>query len=921
MRHRELISPAPDALLFSFGNEASPMNVSSKCPSCGFRFQFEERYLGRTARCPAPECRQTMLLKAVSVPSRSRRSNLVDSKHRRKRAALRSRTRSAALKRRRNRLPKSIVSVVLAAAGIATVAFFLWNRSSSDVVAAGVPLTASQPSGTSPILVSLPQTTTEQIEKEDAARSQKLQARLVPFLNKYCVDCHGADEPMAGIAVHDLSGVEQLRAKRKSWERVYRMINAGAMPPLDHDPRPDVKELQAAAELLHDELYNFDCDLVRNAGRSTIQRLNKAEYNNTIRDLLGVEITPADDFPADDVGEGFDNIGDVLSLPPLLMEKYLNAAEQVARAVVDTTDYSRPQTVTVSAEKTRAQGGGGNLSGDSRWLSSHGVIFADFDVRADGEYEVRMEVLGDQYGDEKVRFALTVADLPPAEFSVKSHRKPERFQQKVRLTAGKTAVGLRFLNDFYVAQKGDRNFAVRKIELHGPLSGAVPQYAEVHRRFVTARPGDSVSVHEAAVQVLRPLMQRAFRRPVSDAEVNRYAGLVDATVSDMGETYEQALSLALQAVLVAPDFLFRMESEPEHGEPERLLNDFEVATRLSYFLWSSMPDAELFALAEQNELKKPAVLRQQITRMLQHPRAHALVQNFAAQWLNLRNLDDVTPNTDVYQGFTEELRRDMRHETELLFQTILNEDRSVADLLSADFTFVNGRLAEHYGIRGVTGDEFVRVSLQGTNRVGVLTHASVLTLTSNPGRTSPVKRGKWIMENLFGEAPPPPPPDIPTLEETAKVSPGATLREQLAKHREDPGCASCHNTMDVLGLGFENYDGIGQWRTMDEGRPVDASGVLPTGETFDGPLQLVEIIRNRRDKFLRTLTEKLLVYAIGRGTEYYDKCTVDDCLKLMEQRGHRFSSLVEGIVLSDPFLKRHRIEAKTADRAVPASRQ
>jgi len=421
---------------------------------------------------------------------------------------------------------------------------------------------------------------------------------------------------------------------------------------------------------------------------------------------------------------------------------------------------------------------------------------------------------------------------------------------------------------------------------------------------VTARPDKSRTARDAAVRVLKPVLYKIFRRPVSNAEVDRYAGLVQKTIDETGDSYEQGLSLALQAALVAPEFLFRLEADPAPGQSQRQLNDFELASRLSYFLWSTMPDDELFQLAERGQLGQPDVLKQQIRRMLQNEKSQALFDNFAAQWLNLRNLNDVTPNPDLFRDFSNELRADMRRETELLFQTVVREDRSVEDLLSADFTFVNGRLAGHYGINGVNGDEFVRVSLSGTNRAGVLTHAGILTLTSNPGRTSPVKRGKWIMENIFGEAPPPPPPGVPPLEAAAEASPNATLREQLAKHREDPGCASCHKVMDPLGLGFENFDAIGRWRDTDGGKPVDASGILPPNKSFNGPLQLIEIVKSRREDFFRTLADKMLVYAIGRGTDYYDKCAIDGCRKHMQQNGNRFSALIEGIVLSDPFQKR-----------------
>lgn len=694
------------------------------------------------------------------------------------------------------------------------------------------------------------------------------------------------------------------------------MINAGAMPPSDYDPRPEDSEQQQMADLLHDELFNFDCDLVYNPGRPAVQRLNRAEYNNTIRDLFGLEMTPADNFPADDVGEGFDNIGDVLSLPPLLMEKYLDAAEAVANAVIDTRDYSKPVLLKPNGDLLNTLPDKSETNGFLR-LYTEGEIIGKFGVPVSGEYEIRTEVAAEQAGDDNAKFAFMVDSKSVHEAEVEGHKTPQESQHRVKLKAGRHAVAIRFTNDdtFKNGPKGhrDRNLGVKSIELYGPIGGGTPVRHATHQKFVTTVPKGKGDVLQAASKVLRPILQRSFRRQVSASEVTRYSQLVERAVGEMQMTYESGLSLALQAILVAPDFLYRLEQDPLDEQTERSLSDYEVASRLSYFLWSSMPDAELFQLASRKELTRPDILRRQVRRMLQDSKSQALVVNFASQWLNLRNLDDVTPDTDQFKTFTDQLRRDMRQETEMLFETVMREDRSVADLLSADFTFVNKRLAKHYGIKGVKGSKFERVSLKGTNRSGVITHGSILTLTSNPGRTSPVKRGKWIMENIFGEAPPPPPPDVPELEETAEASPDMSLREQLARHREDPGCAACHKVMDPLGLGLENFDAVGKWRTKDDGHRIDASGSLPTGEAFDGPLEMIRIVQSRREKYFRTLTGKMLTYAVGRGLKYYDKCTIDECLQQMKSGKYRFSSLVESIVLSDPFLKRRRPE-KTDNR-------
>ncbi len=744
--------------------------------------------------------------------------------------------------------------------------------------------------------------------RQNAERQQKLEEKVIPFLAKHCADCHNATEQEGGIALHDLESVDQLLKDRKKWERVYRMINAGAMPPASYDPKPEEPVRKEVVDALYDELYNFDCSLLHHAGRSTLHRLNRAEYNNTIRDLFGVKLTPADKFPQDDVGEGFDNIGDVLSLPPLLMEKYLDAAEEVAAAVIDTRDFSKGSTQKFEATQFKSTLDGSINEQGFYVLHTRGTVSITYDAVADGTYKVRIEAAQTEAGPDPSKMELLIDDKPVKEFEVNGHRKPVVVEHDVQIAGGKRTIGVAFTNDFYDEKapenRRDRNLGIKFVEIIGPEGGGAPQWHETHRRFVTAVPSESVSVKSAAATVLRPMLYRAFRRPVSDAEVDRFASLVEQTVTQHKETYEYGLFIAVQAMLVSPEFLFRKEADPEANQTERVLNEYEVAARLSYFLWSSMPDEQLFQLAENKRLLDRSVLREQIERMLRDEKSAALGQNFASQWLNLRNLADVRPNPEVFPEFDDALRSAMGQETLMLFNTIVREDRSVDEFLAADYTFVNERLAKHYGINGVTGDQYVKVSLQGTNRSGVLTHASILTLTSNPGRTSPVKRGKWILENILGDAPPPAPPGVPPLEESTKDVTGLSLRERLELHRKDPGCASCHKAMDPLGMGLENFDAVGRWREKDGEKPVDASGDLPSGDKFSGPAELMTIIRSRQEKFSRTLIERLLVYSLGRGLEYYDKCAVDQTMDLMKERGNRFSALVEGIVTSDAFLKK-----------------
>ncbi|MFZ9091135.1 MAG: DUF1592 domain-containing protein, partial [Planctomycetaceae bacterium] len=510
------------------------------------------------------------------------------------------------------------------------------------------------------------------------------------------------------------------------------------------------------------------------------------------------------------------------------------------------------------------------------------------------------------------------------EAEIPGHQQATTVEHTVELQAGKHRVAAAFLHDFYQPDAEDpklrdRNMGVRHIRVSGPLNGDADLHHEVHRRLVRVAPSADVAVRQAAAQVMEDLLFRAFRRPATGEEIQRYAGLVDQVVTEYEESWEYGLFVAVQAVLVSPEFLFRLETEPASGdrEEDQVLNDYEVASRLSYFLWSTMPDEELFDLAKAGQLRRAEVLSAQVERMLKDPRASALGDNFAAQWLNLRNLSLVEPNPELFPDFSDELRADMAEETLKFFNSLVAEDRPISDFLNADYTYINQRLAKHYGIPEVSGEEFVRVSLAGTRRAGVLTHASILTLTSNPGRTSPVKRGKWILENILAQAPPPAPAGVPALEESAEDVSDLTLREQLERHRADPGCAVCHITMDALGMGFENFDAIGQWRDEEAGKPVDASGDLPDGGHFSGAIELISLLEQQQDEFVKAFTEKLMTYALGRGLEYYDRCAVDRIVETARPQQHSFSALAKAIVLSDSFLKR----SATREVVIPLAQQ
>lgn len=591
------------------------------------------------------------------------------------------------------------------------------------------------------------------------------ETQVRPLFETYCGDCHG-ERKRGGLDLRPYTDAASVVANRKVFESVLQHLEQGLMPPPDR-PQPSLDERALLVQWLRGELLAVDCTRP-DPGRVTLRRLNRVEYNHTMRDLTGVDLRPADDFPMDDIGYGFDNIGDVLSLPPVLFEKYLAAAGKVLDAAV--------------------------VTGDSPPSETHRRIF----------------------------FVEPAAPTPEA-----------------RLAAARAIVG---------------EFA-----------------------------------------------RRAYRRPVKADEVEGLLRLYAAAQAD-GDDFEESVKLALHTVLVSPHFLFREELQPEPGNADAVhpVSEFALASRLSYFLWSTMPDETLFHLAERGGLR--AQLEAQVRRMLTDPRASAVTAHFASQWLQFRTLDVVAPDRREFPGFDDALRTAMQRETELFFETILREDRSVLEFVDADWTFVNERLAQHYGLPDVTGPEFRRVSLKGTSRGGVLTQGSFLTLTSNPTRTSPVKRGKWVLDNLLNTPPPPAPPDVPLLEETRQARLKGTLRQRMEQHRADPLCASCHALMDPIGFGFENFDGIGAWREKDGDHPIDPAGQLARGEMFQGPAELKRILLTaRREEFLRCLASKMLTYALGRGLEHYDQCAVDGVVDAMRRDGYRFSSLVRGVVQSPPF--------------------
>jgi hypothetical protein len=739
----------------------------------------------------------------------------------------------------------------------------------------------------------------EPAKKNRIATDEAFKVDVLPVVRKYCLDCHSGDDPEGDVGLDEFARAEHVLQNRELWEKAVRLLGIDGMPPKDHDDRPSREERQTLVAWLDLKLHHVDCDVVDDAGRVTIHRLNRIEYNNTVRDLLGVDINPSKDFPSDDVGYGFSNIADVLSLPPLLLEKYVDASERIAAAVVLTEKGGRRLRRFDAGQL--AEGGAARRRGEWMRMSSRGSAIREETIKLAGPYIIRVEAAAEQAGPEPARLEIRIDGKAVKVHDIKGHRKPGVYESSHELAAGRRRIEAAFINDYYKPeakdpQDRDRNLAVRFIELQGPTNAPPP---EAHQRVVFTKPSDEKTVEQAAREILQRLMPRAFRRPVEKPEVERLVKLVEFAV-ERGDSFERGVQVALQGILVSPHFLFRVEDDASSADKPQPIDDYELASRLSYFLWSTMPDDELFELASRRRLQDPQVLDEQITRMLADPKAAALVDNFASQWLTLSNMVEAAPNAKLFPEFTPELRADMIAETKMFVRAIFSEDRSLLDFLDADFTFVNERLARHYGVEGVKGDELRRVALP-KGRAGVLTHGSILTITSNPDRTSLVRRGAWVLDNILGVRLPDPPANVPSLEEGAKESGATSLREQLKIHRESPSCAACHDTLDPLGFGFENFDPIGRWRTEAEGKAVDAGGTLPSGESFRGPTELVQILKKRQRGFAELVTKKMLTYALGRGLTISDSCTVDEVVDTLQSNNYRFTVLVRGIVHSKPF--------------------
>ncbi|MEW4455344.1 DUF1592 domain-containing protein [Bremerella sp. JC817] len=726
--------------------------------------------------------------------------------------------------------------------------------------------------------------------------------KIVPFMQSYCMDCHSGATPEAGLDLEKFRSLEDVTTVgRKKWSSVLDMLVNGTMPPRDYD-QPAVEELQSVLTWVQDALSSIDCSSPANPGRETIRRLNRVEYQNTIRDLVGIDYQATQSFPADDVGYGFDNIGDVLSTSPLLFEKFYEAADEIAtRAIITDREQLVPKHDLPLAQFKLKQG---NPSGRNLTFPSNNTGSYELDVEP-GSYTVAIYAYASQSGNEPAKMGVRIGSKTSKTFAVENTTPDSHpMEIKMRVPKGKLPLEVAFLNDHYDPgnpdpRRRDRNLFINRIELRGPDSNLDARYPESHKRIIFVRPGEhGLDELQAAQQVVARFASRAFRRPVTNGEMERLMILYGMAKED-GLNYEGAIREVVVGILCSPNFLFKVEEDTQEGT--HALDDYQLATRLSYFLWSTMPDEDLLQQAWKGTLRQN--LDVQITRMLADPKAKQLTENFAGQWLEMRKLDIVQPDRERFRGFDHKLATDMRTETEMFFQSIVDEDRNVLDLLQANYTFLNERLAKHYGIEGVEGDHFRRVELNDNKRGGILTQASVLTVTSNPTRTSPVKRGKWILDNVLGTPPPEAPANVPSLESQKKLA--GSLRERMKMHRENAACASCHAKMDPIGFSLENYDAIGQWRTKDEGFEIDASGEMPGGTKFAGADGLKRLLlEDKKDEFIHNLISKTMTYALGRGVEYYDECAIQQVQGEMANNNDKFSAMIRAIVHSEPFQKR-----------------
>ena len=751
------------------------------------------------------------------------------------------------------------------------------------------------------------------------------------LVQEYCVVCHNEALKTGGLSLQAID-VNQVQNHPDVWERVLRKLRANAMPPTGM-PRPDEATFLAFENFLQESLDELSRQQPNPGRTASFNRLSRLQYQNAVRDLLDLEVDVSDLLPKDDVSYGFDSVN-LTNLSPTLMERYLAAAHKISQLAVGTPLNSPASHVElVEASLTQED------HIDGLPFGTRGGTAFTYHFPRDGQYqldvvlardrneniegltephEMEMSVDGERVGlfeivpNRSERFAL---------FYYSDQGAGEGLTASVDVKAGPHEVAVTFLKKNsallestrqpYLAHfNRDRHPrqqpAVHSVAIGGPFESTGVSQTPSRERIFTCRPGDQISVEDCASSIVSNLGRQAFRRPISAGDIERPMAFFSQVNEQEG--FEAGIEMAIRALLISPEFIFRIEQDPATSAPGDVyaISNLELASRLSFFLWSSIPDDELLGLAANGELRDPEVLEAQVKRMLADPKAGTLGLDFASQWLYIRNLDGVDPNTRLFPDFDNNLRQAMRKETEYLFQNIIEEDRNVMELISADYTFLNERLARHYQIPNVYGDHFRKVDLdENSPRLGILGHASVLTVTSYATRTSPVQRGKWVLDNVLGIPPPPPPDNVPTLPENESEVKVVTMRDRMAQHRANPACAQCHQVMDPIGLVLENFDAIGRWQEVNSDHPaIDSSGNLPGGDPLDGVNGLRSALLENPEAFVGTMTEKLMTYALGRGLEYYDAPAIRRILRDAQQQDYRFSSLVLGIVNSTPFQMR-----------------
>ena len=742
-------------------------------------------------------------------------------------------------------------------------------------------------------------------------------------VNRYCVGCHNTRMKSGGLALDAIAAQDPGEHPRQ-WEKVDRKLRARAMPPAGI-PRPDEQTYETLLGSIESALDRAAAAKLNPGRTDTFRRLNRTEYRNAVRDLLDLDVDVSSLLPADESSYGFDNVT-VGNLSPTLLERYVNAARKISRLAMGIAARAPGgDTVTLPPDLTQEQ------HFDEMPLGTRGGLAVPYNFPVDAQYEINVRLARDRNehveglsepNDVEILLdgeRLGLFTVAPPKNGEDHHAVDLGLHVRVPVKAGPHVVVSVFPKRPTLLLETERqpyqahfnmdrhpriHPAVYSISVNGPYGAKGPGDTPSRERILVCKPQPG-NEDACAKRIVAALVRRAYRRPATDADLKAPMQFYRESCGDGG--FDSGIEMALRAILVSPEFLFRVEQDPAGVPPQTAyrIPGLELASRLSFFLWSSIPDDELLDVASRGQLQNPEVLEHQVRRMLADPKADALVTNFADQWLYLRNLASITPDMRIFPGFDDNLRQAFRTETEMFVGSIMHEDRSILDLLRARYTFVNERLAKHYGIPNVYGSRFRRVTFgDDAVRGGLLRQGSILMVTSYATRTSPVIRGKWILANILGTPPPPPPPSVPALKERTGVAQPVTMRERLAEHRANPACAGCHQLMDPIGFSLENYDAVGRWRTAENGKPLDVAGALPDGSKFQGAGGLEKALLQRPDVFATTFTEKLLTYAVGRGVEYYDAPAVRAVVRRAQANDYKFSQFVLGIVNSTPFQMR-----------------